>query len=214
MIVTPKLGRRRFLAGSLAAASALLVPSLAGAQQRLPTPRQTAGPFYPTAFPADVDNDLVVIRGAAAGAEGIVTHIAGRVLDIAERPIAGARVEIWQCDAHGRYLHPASTGSRPRDAAFQGFGRTVSAADGSCAFRTIRPVPYSGRTPHIHCAVAAAGRELVTQIYVAGEPLNARDGLYARLDPREREAVTVRLEPANGIEEGALAGRFDIVLRA
>jgi protocatechuate 3,4-dioxygenase beta subunit len=75
-------------------------------------------------------------------------------------------------------------------------------------------VPYPGRTPHIHFAVEAPGRrELVTQMYVAGEPLNERDGLYRQIrDLRQRAAVTVRLEPANGIEAGALAGRFDITL--
>jgi protocatechuate 3,4-dioxygenase beta subunit len=130
------------------------------------------------------------------------------------KPIAGARVEIWQCDANGRYIHSADRGSRPRDSAFQGFGRTVSGPDGSYRFRTIRPVPYPGRTPHIHFAVTAPGRgELVTQMYVAGEAQNERDGLYAGLrDPRQRAALTVRLEPASGIEAGALAGSFDIVL--
>jgi protocatechuate 3,4-dioxygenase beta subunit len=90
----------------------------------------------------------------------------------------------------------------------------VSGPDGSYAFRTIRPVAYPGRTPHVHFAVSAPGRSpLVTQMYVAGEPLNARDGLYASIaDPRRRAALTVALEPAGGIEEGALAGVFDVVL--
>jgi protocatechuate 3,4-dioxygenase beta subunit len=178
------------------------------------TPRQTAGPFYPTKLPPDIDNDLVVLRGSAARAEGIVTHVMGRVLGIDGRPIPNPTVEIWQCDARGRYLHPDDTGGRPRDSAFQGYGRAVSDADGAYRFRTIKPVPYPGRTPHIHFAVEAPGRrELVTQMYVAGEPLNERDGLYRQIrDLRQRAAVTVRLEPANGIEAGAIAGRFDITL--
>jgi protocatechuate 3,4-dioxygenase, beta subunit len=218
LILTPEIGRRRFILGGVAAglasAGGLALPSRAGAQQRVPTPAQTEGPFYPTQFPSDTDNDLVVVRGVAARAQGIVTHIRGRVLAADGRPIAGAQVEIWQCDAGGRYLHPGSEGRRPRDTAFQGFGRAVSDADGSYMFRTIRPVAYAGRTPHIHFAVAAGGARLVTQMYVAGEPLNARDGLYASLrDRRQRDAVTVRLVPANGIEAGALAGAFDIVMR-
>jgi protocatechuate 3,4-dioxygenase beta subunit len=161
-----------------------------------------------------MDSDLVVLRGAEARAEGIVTHVMGRVLGLDGRPIPNATVEIWQCDARGRYLHPGDTGGRPRDSAFQGFGRAVSGGDGAYRFRTIRPVPYPGRTPHIHFAVMAPGRrELVTQMYVAGEPLNERDGLYRSIrDPGQRAAVTVRLENANGIESGALAGSFDIVL--
>jgi protocatechuate 3,4-dioxygenase beta subunit len=214
LLVTPQIGRRRFLIGGAAAAGSLLAPSLLLAQQgRLaPTPAQTPGPFYPTAFPPDVDNDLVVLRGSEGRAEGVVTHITGRVLNADGKPIPNAEIEIWQCDAHGNYLHPASRGARPRDKAFQGFGRTVAAADGTYSFRTIRPVPYSGRTPHIHFGVAAPQRkELVTQMYVAGEPDNERDGLYRSLG-RQRDAVTVKLEAANGIEAGALAGEFNIVL--
>ena len=214
LIATPALGRRRFLAGGLAIAGGLGLSVGSRAQGLVATPRQTAGPFYPTQFPADADNDLVLLRGSAARAEGTVTHIAGRVLGLDGRPIPGATVEIWQCDARGRYLHPSDTGGRPRDSAFQGFGRSVAGADGAYRFRTIRPVPYPGRTPHIHFAVAAPGRrELVTQMYVAGEAGNARDGLYRSLrDARQQEAVTVRLEPANGLEPGALGGSFDLVL--
>lgn len=215
LVATPGLGRRRFLVAALAGAGVLAGPGRLGAQAGLvPTPRQTPGPFYPVSFPSDLDNDLVVLRGAEARAEGVVTHVVGRVLRPDGRPVPDATVEIWQCDANGRYLHPGDRGGRPRDRAFQGYGRTAAAADGSYRFRTIRPVAYPGRTPHIHFAVSAAGRpELVTQMYVAGEPLNARDGVYAAIpDPRQRAAVTVPLGPADGIEQGALVGTFDIVL--
>jgi protocatechuate 3,4-dioxygenase beta subunit len=218
LIATPAMGRRRFLVGGIAAAGGLVLPGGVRAQGRtqaglVATPRQTAGPFYPVKFPPDTDSDLVVLRGSAARAEGVVTHVAGRVLGLDGKPIPDATVEIWQCDARGRYLHPDDTGG-PRDSAFQGYGRTVSGPDGAYRFRTIRPVPYPGRTPHIHFAVQAPGRRgLVTQMYVAGEPLNERDGLYRSIrDPRQRAAVTVPLEPANGLEDGALAASFDLVL--
>ena len=215
LVATPELGRRKFIVSGLASAGALVFPhSLRAQQTRLPSPRQTAGPFYPLRFPDDIDNDLVVVRGAQARASGVVTHVMGRVLGTDGKPVPNATVEIWQCDAHGRYLHPADTGKRPRDTAFQGYGRMTSRADGSYRFRTIRPVAYPGRTPHIHFAVRIpSGHQLVTQMYVAGEPLNAGDGVYASIrDPRQREAVTVALVPANGIEPGALAGTFDLVL--
>jgi protocatechuate 3,4-dioxygenase beta subunit len=215
----PALNRRRLMSGTLAlSATGLLLPAPAGAQSqstnRVITPAQTAGPYYPESFPADVDEDLVRLRGLDARAAGTVAHIRGRVLSLDARPIPGAQVEIWQCDANGRYLHPRDRGTMPRDTAFQGYGRTLCRADGSYRFRTIRPVAYPGRTPHIHFAITPpAGGRLVTQMYVAGEPLNERDGLYASLrDPRQRAALTVRLEPAHGIEDGALAGTFDIVL--
>jgi protocatechuate 3,4-dioxygenase beta subunit len=214
LTTTPELGRRRLLAVGLTVAGGLLVPTLLRAQERVPTPAATAGPFYPPTLPADIDNDLVMVRGSQARAQGTVTHITGRVLTAAGRPIPNAQVEIWQCDAHGRYLHPGSGGSTARDAAFQGFGRVRTAADGGYSFRTIKPVPYTGRTPHIHFSVSSTAGDLITQMYVAGEPLNARDGLYRSIPERQRDAVTVRLEPGNGIEAGALAGQFDIVLRA
>ena len=207
----PVPGRRRVLAGG----AALLAAAATGsAWAALPaTPRQTEGPFYPTRLPLDVDNDLVRVTGSAAEAQGIVTHVAGRILGADGRPLAGARVEIWQCDARGIYLHPGSGDQSRRDGGFQGFGATLTDADGLYRFRTIRPVPYSGRTPHIHYAVVAPGRpRFVTQMYVAGEPGNERDVLLRRMDPAERARLLVALAPAAEIEAGALTGRFDIVI--
>jgi protocatechuate 3,4-dioxygenase beta subunit len=217
-IPTPQLGRRHVI-GALAvsaAASALpRLPALAAPPSLVPTPRQTTGPFYPVDWAGDVDNDLVVVRGEAARALGHVTHITGRILDTRGAPIAGAQMEIWQCDNNGHYLHPADRAARGRrDQGFQGRGRMVSSADGSYSFRTIKPVSYPGRTPHIHFAITTAGApSLVTQMYVADEPLNERDGLLRSIrDARQREMVQVRLAPAEGLEPGALAGTFDIVL--
>jgi protocatechuate 3,4-dioxygenase, beta subunit len=180
-----------------------------------PTPRQTAGPFYPLTFPADSDNDLVQVAGHKGMAKGTVTYITGRVLDSTERPVSGARVEIWQCDANGRYHHVHDDGTdRPLDENFQGYGQTVTDAAGGYRFRTIRPVPYPGRTPHIHFGVSGAGSSrLTTQMYVAGEPLNESDGLLTGVrDPAARTRLIVALRPAPEIEANALAGTFDIVL--
>ncbi len=205
-----RIGRRRLLAGAMALATAgtwRIAGAAAGA-----TPRQTAGPFDPVDWAGDIDWDLVRVTGAAAQALGQVTHLSGRVVDRAGAPVAGARVEIWQCDANGRYRHPGDSGRGvSRDSGFQGRGRVFTDAEGRYRFRTIRPVPYPGRTPHIHFRVApASGRELITQMYVEGEPGNERDFLFRRLsDP---SALLVRLEPADALESGALAGNFDITL--
>ena len=212
--LTPSLGRRRLVPG-LAGLAAMLAGAAEAQPARLPaTPRQSTGPFYPLDWSGDIDADLVRVTGAAARAQGIVTHLRGRVLDAAGAPLPGAVVEIWQCDAFGRYRHPRDR-QEGRDPAFQGRGRVTAGPDGSYAFRTIRPVPYPGRTPHIHVAVAAPGRAapLVTQLYVEGEPLNARDGLFASLrEARQREAVLLRLEPAERLEPGALLASRDLVL--
>lgn len=210
--MTNAILRRRLLRAGALLPVALALP--ARADGVLPaTPAQTEGPFYPTRLPADRDNDLVQVRGQAALALGTVVHLSGRVLDTAGRPIPGTRVEIWQSDSHGIYDHPQQDGTERRDQAFQGFGQTLAAADGTYRFRTLRPVPYPGRTPHIHAKLSAPdSRALTTQIYVAGEPANERDGLFRRIPARLRERVLVKLEPANGLEAGALAGVFDIVL--
>jgi len=155
------------------------------------------------------------MTGRPQPAQGQIIHVTGRLLTSDGRPISGAHIEIWQCDVNGRYHHvDSSLRSQRADDNFQGYGRTITANDGAYRFRTIRPVPYPGRTPHIHFAAAGAGIErLITQMYVAGEPMNDRDGvLNAIRDPRARQAVIVALEPADGLEPRALGARFDIVL--
>ena len=216
-VVTPAIGRRHVVRGLAATAAFGLMPNpLAVAKNdRIPTPRQTEGPFYPVEWAGDIDNDLVVVQGAAARALGQVTHVMGRVMDVSGTPIDGAVLEIWQCDSKGVYRHPGDRDpARPRDPGFQGYGRSHTASGGLYTFRTVRPVPYPGRTPHIHFAIAAPGRpRLVTQMYVEGEPLNARDFVLGQIrDRRRRESVIVKLEAADRIEPGALAGTFDIVL--
>lgn len=202
--------RRLLLAG---AGASLLPFASARAAGLIATPQQTEGPFYPTAFPADVDNDLVQVRGHKAQAMGTVLHLQGRVLDLNGKPVEGALVEIWQCDAQGIYDHPRQPGSERRDAGFQGYGRMV-ATDGRYSFRTLKPVAYPGRTPHIHFKVATAtGRMLTSQFYIAGEPSNERDGVFRGIrDPRQRELVEMKLQPAPGLEAGALATTMDIVV--
>lgn len=201
------------LAGAAAALPAVVTGrALAAALQ--PTPRQSLGPFYPVDWAGDADADLVRVAGEAARALGQVAHVRGRVVDRAGRPVGGAKVEIWQCDVNGVYRHPRDRGTGNRDLGFQGRGRMLASDNGEWAFRTIRPMPYPGRTPHIHFRVLAPdGRELVTQLYVAGEPLNDRDFLLNSVrDARERERLLARFDPADRIEPGALHANYDIVI--
>ena len=204
--------RRKALVG----ASALLAaPKALWAQRALVvTPGQTEGPFYPTVLPADKDWDLVRVQGRASQAVGRVTHISGRVRDKRGQAVAGARVEIWQCDANGIYDHPGDSGLRRRDAAFQGYGHANVDTGGRYVFRTIRPVAYPGRTPHIHFKIHAPGAGAqTTQMYVEGEAQNQRDGVLRSIrDPLARQSVIVGLAPGEDIEPGALKGTFDIVL--
>jgi protocatechuate 3,4-dioxygenase, beta subunit len=171
-----------------------------------PTPSQTEGPFYPVALPKDSDFDLLR-NGTLDYRRGQPAWVEGTVADLQGKPVAGAQVEIWQCDETGHYHHPGDGGKA--DPAFQGFGRVTVGADGSYRFRTIRPVPYTGRTPHIHVKVKLGPRELLTtQLYVAGDPGNERDGVWRRLDTASRAAVTVPFKP----DEGGLRASFPIIV--
>jgi hypothetical protein len=135
------LSRRVLLATISMALVGIACPHLAMAALT-PTPRQTAGPFYPKSLPLHSDNDLVRIAGHEKQADGIVTHISGRVVDSDGRPVPQARIEIWQCDSHGRYHNVDDRSSRSLDPNFQGYGTTSSGDDGGYRFRTIRPVAY------------------------------------------------------------------------
>jgi protocatechuate 3,4-dioxygenase beta subunit len=181
---------RRTVAAALVALPACWTTG-AGAQPapaRRPTPAQTEGPFYPVALPQDSDFDLLR-NGAVQYTRGEPAWVDGVVSDLDGKPLAGAQVEIWQCDHAGHYHHPGDGGRADPD--FQGFGRVTVGRDGAYRFRTIRPVPYTGRTPHIHVKVRMGRRDLLTtQLYVQGEPRNERDFLWRNLGA-DRELVTV-----------------------
>jgi protocatechuate 3,4-dioxygenase beta subunit len=212
------LSRRRFLnqlatGAGAAAASAWFAPG-AFAEALTQTPAQTEGPFYPDRLPLDTDNDLLIINDGITPAVGEVTHLTGKVLDANGNPLRNALVEIWQCDRNGAYLHTGTDNRQKSDKNFQGFGRFMTGSTGDYYFRTIRPVPYPGRTPHIHYKIKHKGQEkLTTQCYVKGEPRNDRDGIYRSIrDPRARESITVDFAPIKESKIGELAARFDIVL--
>jgi protocatechuate 3,4-dioxygenase beta subunit len=201
--------RRRTVATVLVVAPALALGVRAQPTGGLrATPAQIEGPFYPLVFPKDADHDLLR-NGDLTYPEGQRAWLEGRVTDLAGRPVAGAQVEIWQCDHAGRYHHPGD-GARA-DRRFQGFGRVTVAGDGGYRFRTIRPVPYTGRTPHIHVKVKLGGRELLTtQVYVAGDPGNEYDFLWRSLDAADRAALTVAFAP----DGDGFRARFPIAVAA
>jgi protocatechuate 3,4-dioxygenase beta subunit len=208
-------GRRTFLRTATATLGAawFTSPGLF-AEELARTPRTTEGPFYPDKLPLDTDNDLIIIDKSVTPALGEVTHLTGRVLSQAGEPIRDAVVEIWQVDNKGVYLHSADSGRRQRDSNFQGFGRFTTASAGEYRFRTIKPVLYPGRTPHIHIKVKKGNRELLTtQIFVSGHPQNERDGVLRSIrDPKERKLLMAEFKPVADSKIGELAAKFDIVV--
>jgi protocatechuate 3,4-dioxygenase beta subunit len=209
----PLLSRRHLLQGGLAlGAVAFFAPGVVFAEELARTPRLTEGPFYPRRLPLDTDNDLIIINKSLTPAVGTITHLSGRVLSLAGEPINNATVEIWQCDNLGHYL---AEGSRARsDPNFQGFGRFTTGTKGEYRFRTIKPVPYPGRTPHIHVKVKKGDRELLTtQLFINGHAQNRRDGVLRGLrDPFDRELVLVDFKPIKDSKIGECSATFDIVV--
>jgi len=178
--------------------------SLAQTAAPAPTPRLTDGPYYPVAFERAPTTTLVT---GPLVPQARRLQLSGRVVDRAGRPLPGARIEIWQCDANRRYHHPGDDGSTPPDPNFAGFGWQPSGADGSYRFETIRPVAYPGRTPHIHVKVKLDERPVLSsQIFMPDESVaNQRDFLWRHLGS---DAQPIALATLQGDAEA----RFDIVL--
>lgn len=215
----PRPARRVWLQRALVVAGASAAgvpwPARSAGSELAATPPVALGPFYPPDKPADSDADLTAVAGRTQRAAGTVLYVTGRVVDSKGRPLPGAVIELWQANAFGRYHHPGdSDRSGPLDPGFQGYGRLAADADGRYRVKTIKPPPYSGRTPHIHFIVAGGGARLTTQMFFEGDPGNERDGLYRWLSRDDRRAATGRfVEPVAGLESGAVATTWDIVLR-
>lgn len=207
-------GRRRVL--QRAGIALLTVGGIANAQTLRATPPNALGPFYPPKKPADSDADLTQVAGRPGRAKGTILYVTGRVLDASGKPIEGASLELWQANAFGRYMHPADPeSSGPLDPDFQGYGMLRAGRDGEFRIKTIKPPPYSGRTPHIHFIVAGGRTRLTTQMFFEGEALNERDSLYRYLGKEDREASTGRyVDRARDAPDGSLAVVWDVVLPA
>jgi protocatechuate 3,4-dioxygenase beta subunit len=191
--------RRRL---ALAGAAMLACPAMASSR-RVVAP-MTDGPFYPPRAWreqwSDWDADLSRVQrdGRTAVARGEHLGLELQLEDTNGRAIDGAEVEIWQCDVFATYRHPGvrlTTGQYDED--FQGFGTSRADRDGRLRFRSIKPVPYPGRTPHIHIKLRHAGfGEVTSQLFIAGDPGNARDFLWRTVDAADRPMLEMKLQPA------------------
>ena len=200
------------VAGLLAATG--VGPAIAQALRR--TPAQVLGPFYPVIKPLDQNADLTTIAGKTGRAAGQVLHVMGRVINRQGQPIKGARLEIWQANAQGRYAHPNDANPAPLDPNFQGYAALVTDAEGRYRFKTIKPGAYgdSGamRAPHIHFDLKGGVNRLVTQMYFAGESLNETDRLLQTAGANRERLIVQLLPPSEGLEPDSLLATWDIVL--
>ena len=131
------------------------------------TPWQSAGPYYPDSIPEDSDNNLVQVGNEAPEASGEILHLKGSILNQNGIAESNMNIEIWQTDKNGIYIHSSAPGQEKRDLNFQGFGRTISNENGEFHFKTIIPVQYFGRPPHIHLLIRKNNKLiLITQLYL------------------------------------------------
>lgn len=209
------LNRRRMIQQTAFTAAAMTTPGLF-AEELMRTPRQTEGPFYPNKLPLDTDNDLLIINDELTPAVGTVVHLTGRVRNLAGVPIRNALVEIWQADMNGVYIHTESQRREEVDGNFQGFGRFLTDSKGEYYFRTIKPVPYGPRTPHIHLVVKQKGKRMMTtQIYTNGDSANAKDRILNSIeDAKSRNLLMADYKPLPGTRTGELAAHFEVIIGA
>ena len=149
--------------------------------------------------------------------------LAGRLLDEAGRPQPRTLVELWQCNAAGRYLHEKDQHDAPLDPNFIGVGRATTNERGEYRFLTIKPGAYpwrntnnAWRPAHIHFSLfgPAYATRLITQMYFPGDPLLAYDPIFNSVpDEGARRRLISSYDPGLSQPEYALGYRFDIVLR-
>lgn len=197
--------------GTLPACAALLL-----------TPGQIEGPFYP-GYGLFKRNSNDLSNGMQATGETVV--FAGRVLDRNGNPVAGAVLHLWQTDGlAGKYRHPRDPEQHLVDPKFNSWGETVTAADGTYSFRTVRPIAYPAdenwmRPDHFHLMVYVSGRPvLTTQMYFSDDQWLGQDLIFQRLSEAQKRAVLITLQGAEfswlGIEPSrhVSLGFFDVVL--
>ena len=163
-------------------------------------------------MPLDTDNDLLVVGDSITPAVGEVSHLSGKVLNVKGQPVKNALVEIWQVGAKGVYLHTKD--NRPgRDENFQGYGRFLTDSKGRYYFRTVKPVTYPGRAPHIHVAVTVKNKRMLTsQCYINGDKRNEKDFIYKRLGKAGQKLTSVNFKPIKGTKTNELDAVWDIII--
>ncbi len=186
-----------------------------------PSLSELTGPSVAPAAIGSGDWDLT--SGHQGEPIGERIHISGRVLDENGRPVPHTLIEVWQCNAAGRYLHAGDQHDAPLDPNFTGEGRALTDSEGRYLFKTIRPGPYpwrnhrnAWRPAHVHFSLfgPCCATRLVTQMYFEGDPLLAFDPIYQGIpDQDARQRLVARFDWEHTEPEYALGYRFDLCLR-
>ena len=163
---------------------------------------QTIGPYLRIGLEWMVIEDL-----APQGVAGERVRIEGKVLDADGKPVNDAAVEIWQANSHGKYASPEDPQDKPVEAAFRGYGRSLTDEAGEFRFRTIKPgrVPGPGgrlQAPHLVVTIFMRGllQQLLPRIYFPDAPANVDDPILS-LVPAERRSTLIARRKADGVLE-------------
>jgi protocatechuate 3,4-dioxygenase, beta subunit len=193
--------------------------------ERVQLPRvstELTGPALWDGRVAELDHDLTRQHEGEPLGERIIVH--GRVAEEDGRPVPDTLVEVWPCNAAGRYRHAGDRHPAPLDPNFTGLGRCLTDAEGRFRFVTVKPGAYpwgnhdnAWRPAHIHFSVfgRAFSQRLVTQMYFPGDPLFGQDPIFNSVgDERARQLLVAAFDLDHTEPEWALAYRWDIVLRS
>ena len=211
---------RRQVLGMVVATGGLAMSGGVGpvfAQALKRTPGEILGPFYPVLRSVDRTTDLTTVKGKSGRAAGQVIYAMGQVLTVDGQPVKGARVELWQANAHGRYTHPSDTNPAPLDPNFEGFAIQDTDAEGRYRFKTIKPGAYPAnsnwmRPPHLHFDVTGKVNRVITQMYFPGDPLNEKDLLLQSVRANKDGLIATVLPPTRDLEPDSLLVVWNIVL--
>lgn len=195
--------------------------------ERLVSAADLSGPVFAPARAEEAD--LAVVAPGRTRAMGQLIHLSGRVLDEYGQPLPGVLMEVWQCNAAGKYIHHNDPSPVPVDPNFVGVGRVTTDAEGRYRLRTVKPGGYAvpehsfpgtqknwWRPPHIHFSLLgpATASRLITQMFFPGEPLNRLDLILNAIpDESARAQLTARFTPELNTDDGALGFVHDFVLR-
>lgn len=173
-------------------------------KEKQPTEDNILGPYYRKGAPfrAKITPPLE---------PGTVMLIAGRVWGFdTKKPLPGARLDIWQANAAGRYDND-DPNSPPKPDVFVNRARVLADENGYYEYETIHPGPYkigpeAWRPAHVHYLVQAPGyKQLITQLYFANDPHNAKDEFI-------KPSLIIALEKRKVGNAAYEFGTFDVVL--
>lgn len=148
--------------------------------------------------------------------------VAGRVIDEDGEPVRNSLIEVWQCNAAGRYAHKRDQHDAPLDPHFPGYGKLLTDEQGYYRFVSIKPGAYpwgnhsnAWRPAHIHFSLFgnAYAQRLITQMYFPGDPLLPLDPIFNSVPEGARSRLVSAFDIGVTVEGVALGYRFDIVLR-